>query len=150
MSSRPETDLARRRLEELISFFGSNADIEVHEETGRVELDITSDATGKLIGHRGETLRSLEYLLSMMMKEAAPGIRFNIDVAGYRKARAAQLTEYAQNMAAKVAETGEEITLRPMNAAERRIVHMALADHPDVETESQGEDPHRRTIIKKR
>ena len=150
MSTRPEIDLAKRRLEELISFFGSSADIEAHETDGRIELDITSDATGKLIGHRGETLRSLEYLLSMMMKETAPNTRFSIDVAGYRKARAHQLTEYAQNMAAKVVASGEEITLRPMNAAERRLVHMALADNTEVETESRGEDPHRRTVIKKR
>ena len=144
--------LAQRRLEELVSFFGVNASTTatVNEEESRIELNIDSDTTGRLIGHHGETLRALEYILNMMMKEAAPKVRFGVDVAGYRQARAEQIAEYAHKVASEVAETGEEVTLRPMNPAERRIVHMALADSTEVETESRGEPPHRLIVVKKR
>lgn len=142
--------LAKRRLEELISFFGLNVSVAAEQTEDGVELQIESDATGRLIGHHGETLRSLQHLLNMMMREAAPGVRFVVDVGGYRKARAEQLADMARSAAAKAVETGEEVVLRPMNAAERRLVHMALADSKDVETESRGEDPHRRIVIKKR
>ena len=150
MSQPQYVELARRRLEEMVSFFGVNAEVEAEAAEDRVELNVATDATGRLIGHHGETLRALEYLLNIMMKEAAPEVRFSVDIAGYRKARAEQLTEYAKAQAAKVNETGEESVLRPMNPAERRLVHMALADSPEVETESRGEPPHRRIVIKKR
>ena len=143
---------AQHRLEELVSFFGVNAQTTVTVDEGeqRVELDIASDTTGRLIGHHGETLRAIEYLLNMMMKEAAPNVRFGVDVAGYRQARAEQLADYARKVAAQVAQTGEEVTLRPLNPAERRIVHMTLADSPEVQTASHGEPPRRTLVIKKR
>lgn len=142
--------LAKRRLEELISFFGLNIEVEAEQTEEGVELSIASDSTGRLIGRHGETLRALQHLVSMMMKEAAPGVRFTVDVAGYRRAQAEKLGEMARAAAAKAMETGEEVVLRPMNAAERRLVHMTLHDSQDVETESRGEDPHRRIVIKKR
>lgn len=141
---------AKRRLEELISFFGVNADASVAESDGRVELSVLSDTTGRLIGHRGETLRAIEYLVNMIMKEAAPGVRVGVDIGGYRQAQAHQLQTYAVGVAEKVIETGEEAVLRPMTAAERRLVHMALAELSGVETESRGEDPQRQVVIKKR
>lgn len=145
-----QVQLAKRRLEELVSFFGLNVEVEAAQTDEGVELGIASDATGRLIGRHGETLRALQHLVSMMMKDAAPGVRFTVDVGGYRRARAEKLGEMAQAAAAKAVETGEEVVLRPMNAAERRLVHMALHDSPEVETESRGEDPHRRIVIKKR
>jgi spoIIIJ-associated protein len=145
-----QVQLAKRRLEELISFFGLNVAVEAEQVDEGVELQVLSDSTGRLIGRHGETLRALQHLVSMMMKEAAPGVRFTVDIAGYRKAQAEKLAEMAKEAAAKAVETGEEVVLRPMNAGERRLVHMALHDSEEVETESRGEDPYRRIVIKKR
>ena len=145
-----QVQLAKRRLEDLIAFFGLNVAVEAQATDEGVTLEVLSDSTGRLIGRHGETLRALQHLVSMMMREAAPGVRFTVDVAGYRKAQADKLAEMAQTAAAKAVETGEEVVLRPMNPAERRLVHMALHDSQEVETESRGEDPHRRIVIKKR
>ena len=145
-----QVQLAKRRLEDLIAFFGLNVAVEAKATDEGVWLEVLSDSTGRLIGRHGETLRALQHLVSMMMKDAAPGVRFTVDVAGYRRAQAEKLAEMAREAAARAVETGEEVVLRPMNAGERRLVHMALHDSDEVETESRGEDPHRRIVIKKR
>lgn len=140
---------AKQRLEELVSFFGINVEAEVHETEEGIELEIASSpATPRLIGHHGETLRSIEYLLSQMMKRVdgdAP--RISVDIAGYKQARRASLEEMAREVANRVVESGEEVELKPMNPAERRIVHMALRELTDVATESRGEGRTRRIVV---
>ncbi|HSX02858.1 MAG TPA: R3H domain-containing nucleic acid-binding protein [Candidatus Saccharimonadia bacterium] len=140
---------ARRRLEELVSFFGVNAEAEVRQTEEGIELDLASTpATPRLIGHRGETLRAIEFLVNQMIKHTdgdAP--RVLVDVAGYKKARRASLEEMAREVAQRVVETGREEELKPMNPAERRIVHMALREIPEVATESRGEDRSRRIVV---
>jgi spoIIIJ-associated protein len=141
--------LAKQRLEELVSFFGINAQVEVSETEEGIALDIAaSEVTPRLIGHRGDTLRALEFLINQMIKHAdgaAP--RVAVDVAGYRAARKASLEELAREVAARVAASGQEEELKPMNPAERRIVHMVLRDLPEVATESRGEDRERRIVV---
>lgn len=149
MTEQTTLELAKKRLEELVSFFGVNADVEARETDEGIELDVgTSPVTPRLIGHRGDTLRAIEFLVNQMVKHAdgeAP--RVSVDVAGYKQARRAALEEMAREVAARVAETGQEEELAPMNPAERRTVHMALRDLPDIATESRGEDRSRRIVV---
>jgi len=123
------TELAKKRLEELVSFFGVNAQVEAHETDEGIALDVAaSDVTPRLIGHRGDTLRAIEFLLNQIIKRAVEDApRISVDVAGYKEARRAALEELAREVATRVTETGQEEELKPMNPAERRIVHMALA-----------------------
>jgi spoIIIJ-associated protein len=144
------TLVAKQRLEEIVSFFGVNVDVAATLTEDGIELDIgSSPMSPRLIGHRGETLRAIEFLLNQMMKRhdgEAP--RILVDVAGYKQARRESLMQLAQDVAARVKDTGAEEELKPMNPAERRIVHMALREIDGVETESRGTDHDRRIVVK--
>lgn len=142
--------LAKVRLEELISFMGANVDAKVDHTDDGIELNIESSTfSPRLIGHRGETLRAIEYLINQIVKRQDPDApRILVDVAGYKQARRQSLQEMAQEIAARVKETGTEEELKPMNPAERRIIHMALREIDGVETESRGTDRERRIVVK--
>jgi len=114
-----------------------------------VILDISGDDLGLLIGWRGETLRSLQTALNLMLgeDENSDGRRVVLDVERYRARREEQVKELAQRLAVRVKRSGERYTLDPMHAYERRVVHMTLADDPDVRTESSGHEPSRRVVI---
>lgn len=142
---------AKVKLEELLAFFHINAEIKVNETEDRAELDIQTSDSGRLIGHHGETLRSLQYLLNQIVARHTGERSFvALDVAGYKKGRAETLTAKAKAVAEEVLESGKEKVLGPLNAAERRVVHMAIGDIEQLETESRGIDPHRRVVIRKR
>lgn len=142
---------AKVKLEELLAFFGVNAEIEVSESDDRTVLDIQTADSGKLIGHHGETLRALQYILSQMVARHLGERAFlAVDVAGYKKGRAETVTAKAKAAAEEVIATGKPKTLGPLNAAERRLVHMAIGDLEELETESTGVDPNRKVIIKKK
>jgi spoIIIJ-associated protein len=101
-----------------------------------------------LIGRRSETLNAFQYIASLIVgKEVQDWVQLVIDVEGYRERREKQLIQMAKRMADQVAKSGRRQTLEPMPSAERRIIHIALRDHPDVLTESTGEDPHRKVTI---
>ena len=144
------TLIAKQRLEELVSFFGANVTVEADLTDDGIELNIAGSAsTPRLIGHRGETLRAIEYLLNQMIKRIDPeSPRVLVDIAGYKQARRDSLNELAAEVAKRVIDTGEEDELKPMNPAERRIVHMALREIEGVDTESRGEDRDRRIVVK--
>ncbi|HSH31167.1 MAG TPA: R3H domain-containing nucleic acid-binding protein [Candidatus Saccharimonadales bacterium] len=143
--------LAKLRLEEILTFFGVNTGVKAQFTGETIELSVDADVTGRLIGHRGETLAALQQLLNAIVRgQTSERVFVSIDIAGYKKARANHLTDKVQLDAKKVLETGEPKYLRPMNAAERRIIHMALADMPEVVTESEGEGMGRRVVIKKK
>ena len=111
-------------------------------------LNIESDDSGILIGHRGETLDALQYLLNLYMnKKRDTFIRVTVDVENYKKKREAALIKIADQMADKVVRLHRNFTLDAMNSYERRIVHSALQNHPRVETYSVGEDPNRRVVV---
>lgn len=153
MSDRDITDtmaLAKVRLEELVSFMGANVDAKADHTDDGIELDIENSATSpRLIGHRGETLRAIEYLVNQIVKRQDPDApRILVDVAGYRAARRQSLQDMAQEIATRVIDSGAEEELKPMNPAERRIVHMALREIDGVETESRGTDRDRRIVVK--
>jgi spoIIIJ-associated protein len=141
---------AKARLEELVSFFGANVEVEASATDDGIELNIpSSPLSPRLIGHRGDTLRALEYLLNQIVKrEDATAPRILVDIAGYRAARRQSLAELATEIATRVKDTGSEEELKPMNPADRRIVHMALREMDGVVTESRGTDRDRRIVVK--
>ncbi len=142
--------LAKLRLEELLTFFGLNTKVRATEDGNSIALEVDADTTGRLIGHRGETLRAIQYLLNLMVRNQAETTAFiSIDIGGYKKARADHLAEQAKTLAEKVIRTGNEEAVGPLTPAERRVIHMTLADMPEISTESTGQDPHRRLIIRK-
>jgi spoIIIJ-associated protein len=143
-------EIAAHKTSELISFFGINADVFAQVTEDGIVLDIDApSASARLIGYHGETLRALEYIINQMMKRVdGESPRYQLDVAGYRESRRKGLEELALDAAKRVAETGEPEELRPMNPAERRIVHLVLKELPKVITESIGEDRSRRIVIK--
>jgi spoIIIJ-associated protein len=101
-----------------------------------------------LIGRRGQTLDSFQYVAALMVgKETGQFVHLIVDVEGHRDRRERQLRQLAQRMAEQVIKSGRKLTLEPMPAAERRIIHMELREHPAVTTESAGEEPHRKITI---
>ena len=141
---------AKKYLEDLLSFFGLNTDIYATTEDNEViELNVPSThLNGFLIGQQGDTVRALQFLVSSALRSNHYAhTRVNVDVADYKKARADQLAERAQQWIKKVQDTGELIELAPMNAADRRIVHK-VAGEAGLATESIGESRDRHIVLK--
>lgn len=141
---------AKKYLEDLLSFFGLNTDVYATTEDDEViELNVpSSHLNGFLIGQHGDTVRSLQFIVSNALKNQGYAYsRVNVDVADYKKARAGQVAERAEEWIKKVKETGEPMELRPMNAADRRIVHK-VATEAGLLTESVGEARDRHVILK--
>jgi spoIIIJ-associated protein len=111
-----------------------------------IELDIEGEDSGLLIGRRGETLRALQFIANLLVGQRTDG-RVILDVEGYRERRYASLRTLATRVAERVVATGHSITLEPMAANERRIIHVTLADNPQVTTESTGEGESRKITI---
>jgi|AntRauTorcE11897_2_1112592.scaffolds.fasta_scaffold00129_42 spoIIIJ-associated protein len=141
---------AKRYLEDLLSFFGLNTDVYATTEDEEViELHVPStNLNGFLIGQRGDTLRAIQSIVSTALKNGDYAKnRVSVDIAEYKKARADRLAEKAQAWVDKVKETGEEMALKPMNAADRRTVHKLAIDE-GLETESVGEGKDRHVVLK--
>jgi spoIIIJ-associated protein len=123
-------------------------------QTGGPVIDIQGEDSGLLIGRRGETMRAMQFLVNLMVNhkvEKDKQVRVVLDVEAYRSRREKSLRELALRVAERVAATGRTIPLEPMSPAERRVIHMTLADHPKVTTESVGSGDNRKvTIVPKR
>lgn len=118
------------------------------DDDGISHIHIVGDDLGLIIGRRGQTLDALQFLVNQAAnKDGGPRARLVLDAGGYRARRAEALEALAGRMADKVVRQGRKVALEPMNAFERRIVHMSLANDDAVETYSEGEDPHRRIVI---
>jgi len=120
------------------------------ERDGRrnIHVDIRGKDLSILIGRRSETLGAFQYIASLIVgKETQQFVQLVVDVEGYRDRREKQLVQMAKRMADQVSKTGRRQTLEPMPSSERRIIHIALRDHPDVKTESTGEEPYRKVVI---
>jgi spoIIIJ-associated protein len=150
--------VAREALEELLRKMKLNARVEVAsdvevEETAESEvqpiaLEVTGDDLGILIGRRGETLAALQYVVRLIVAHHEKArVPLTIDVEGYRQRRYRSLRELALRLAQKAASTKQAMTLEPMPADERRIVHLALSVNPDVVTQSVGEGEMRKVMI---
>lgn len=122
--------------------------IKYDEAESNMDIDMNGPNMGILIGKRGQTLDSLQYLISLVVnKEADNYIRVKLDTENYRDRRKQTLENLAKNLANKVKKTGRKFTLEPMNPYERRIIHFTLQNNKFVETHSEGEEPYRKVII---
>lgn len=111
-------------------------------------IDIQGDDLSILIGRRSETLNALQYIASLIVsKELGKWVPMMIDVQGYRKRRDRQLRQLGRKMAEQAIQTGRKQVLEPMPANERRVIHLELREHPDVITESMGDEPYRKVTI---
>ncbi len=141
---------AKKYIEDMLSFFGLNTDVYATTEDDEViELHVPSThMNGFLIGHNGDTMRALQFMTSNALKgNHFAHHRVNVDIADYKKQRADQLVDRAQVWFDKVKESGEDMHLKPMNAADRRIVHKAAGEN-GIETESMGEGQERHIVLK--
>lgn len=122
--------------------------VEYNEEEKTMDVDLSGDDMGILIGKRGQTLDSLQYLVSLVVnKESEDYIRVKVDTENYRERRKETLENLAKNIAYKVKRTKRPVSLEPMNPYERRIIHSALQGDKYVSTHSEGEEPFRRVVV---
>ena len=118
------------------------------EEEKNLNIDLAGEDMGMLIGKRGQTLDSLQYLVSLVVnKESESYIRVKLDTENYRERRKETLENLAKNIAYKVKRTRRSVALEPMNPYERRIIHSALQDDKYVTTHSEGEEPFRKVVV---
>ena len=123
-------------------------DVKYDEDNKNLDVDLSGDEMGILIGKRGQTLDSIQYLLSLVVnKESEEYIRVKVDTEDYRKRRKETLENLAKNIAYKVKRTKRPVSLEPMNPYERRIIHSALQNDKYVSTKSEGEEPFRRVVV---
>ncbi|HSW80959.1 MAG TPA: R3H domain-containing nucleic acid-binding protein [Candidatus Saccharimonas sp.] len=146
-------DFAKKYLEDLLSFFGLNTDVTAHCDEDEEVIELTVPSThlnGFLIGQRGETLRSLQFLLSMGLKnKEAELTRVNIDVANYKKHRAERVADQVREWCEEVANTGEPMHLKPMSPADRRTAHRVVTEFGQLRSESEGDGRDRHLVISK-
>ncbi len=140
---------AKKYVEDILSFFGLNTDVRASCDEEVIELHVPSThLNGFLIGQRGDTLRSLQQMISTTLKNQNAEIyRVNLDIADYKRQRYDRLLEHVPEWVKKARESSEPFHLNPMNAAERRIVHQAVSDYSDITTESEGEGRDRHIVL---
>ncbi len=141
---------AKKFLNDVFGAMGITAAIEViyDQENSSVDINIDGDEMGVLIGKRGQTLDSLQYLVSLVInKNSENYIKVKLDTENYRARRKETLENLAKNIAFKVKRTRKPVSLEPMNPYERRIIHSALQNDKYVETYSEGEEPYRKVVI---
>ena len=125
-------------------------EMELEDNTLNVNINGDENRLGILIGKRGVTLDSIQYILNLLVnKKSSRYIRVNLDSSGYREKRKETLINLANKMANKVTKTGRSVKLEPMNSYERKIIHTALQDYEGVLTHSEGKDPFRKVVIQK-
>ena len=122
--------------------------VKYNETEKEMDINLTGDEMGVLIGKRGQTLDSLQYLVSLVVnKEVDEYIRVKVDTENYRQRRKETLENLAKNISFKVKRTKRPVSLEPMNPYERRIIHSALQNDKFVTTHSEGEEPFRRVVV---
>jgi len=147
----PEKDAAKavtEILDTLLALLGVTGKVEVLSDEIPLALDIKGDDLGILIGRRGQTLACLEYITKLILVgRLKTWLPLSVDVAGYKERRRDSLQRLALYLAEQVKSRRHSITMEPMPADERRIVHLTLADNPDVTTQSIGEGEDRKVVI---
>lgn len=141
-------DKAKKFLLDVFDKMKVNAEILVEESDDSILLKIQGDDIGVVIGRRGETLDSLQYLTSLVVNKSKEEYkRIVIDIENYRQKREDTLVKLANRLADRVVKFKKNITLEPMNPYERRVIHATLQNHKYVETYSTGDEPNRKVII---
>ncbi len=148
-SERATLDEAKSVLEELLRLMELKGTVEIQMGTEAAKLNVVGDDLGVLIGRRGEKLASLQHIVNLIVarKDEGQPNRIMVDVENYRGRREDQLRDVADRAAKRVAQSGKIIQLEAMPAMERRIIHLALAEHTEVRTQSVGVEPNRRVVI---
>ena len=144
------SDVAKNFLNDVFAAMNMTVVINVDykEDERELSIDLAGDDMGVLIGKRGQTLDSLQYLVSLIVnKESTEYIRVKVDTENYRKRRQDTLENLAKNIAFKVKRTKRTVSLEPMNPYERRIIHSALQNDKFVTTHSEGEEPFRHVVV---
>lgn len=144
-----ETDVAKSFIETLLKNTKVNADVEVKQEDNLIKVNIKGDEAACLIGRRGDTLDSIQFLTGLALNKINKDshTRVLVDIENYREKREESLIRYANKMAREVAKTKKTKKLDYMNPYERRIIHSALQNDRYVITYSEGTDPYRRLVI---
>lgn len=146
-----QTKEIKKLTEELLEQLLIKGTVEVAEDSQSqiFNIQIETEDSGYLIGFHGDTLAAFQLILSLMLfKKVGSWVKILVNVGDYRERRQEQLKRLALNLAQKVKFSGESQVVPDLSASERRMVHLALADHPDVFTESEGEGDERRLVIK--
>jgi spoIIIJ-associated protein len=146
----PVAERGRELVGELIERMGIRGQVSVRQSGDPIVLDVSGRDLGPLIGWRGENLRALQTVVNMLMSKVGADRRLIIDVERYRQRREHTVREIAFRAARQVKVTGDPITLDAMQPFERRAIHLALEDDPDVTTVSVGEEPNRRLVVEPR
>jgi spoIIIJ-associated protein len=127
----------KETLEKILNLLGFPATVEEHKMDDGILLDVKTEDAGRLIGRQGQTLTDLQYITNrLLFQQDAEAPKAMVDVGGYRAQARDALVKRAQDAAEKVRRWGDAVELEPMNAFDRRVVHQALKDDPDVETHS--------------
>lgn len=143
-------DAAKNFLDDVFAAMNMTVVVKVNydEIDNSMEIDLSGDEMGVLIGKRGQTLDSLQYLVSLVVNKGSEEyIRVKVDTENYRQRRKETLENLAKNIAYKVKRTKRPVSLEPMNPYERRIIHSALQNDRYVTTYSEGEEPFRRVVV---
>ena len=141
-------EVARSTLEKIVSFIVEDATVTVEANAERMKLTVEGGNSAILIGKHGRTLDALQYIVQKVVhKEKRTRMRISVDVEGYRDRRKTSLTQLALRLGEKVKRSGKPATINPMNAYERRIVHVALKDETEIRTQSMGTGLLRKLVI---
>ena len=143
-------DVARQFLDDVFEKMGIDVDLEMlfNDEENTLSINMSGDHMGMLIGKRGQTLDSLQYLTNLVVNKGSDEyIRVKMDTEDYRHRRKETLENLARNMAYKARRSRKSVSLEPMNPYERRIIHYALQDEENISTHSEGEEPYRHVVI---
>jgi spoIIIJ-associated protein len=148
MNTQESIDFAKKYLEDILSFFGVNVEVDASCEEDVIELSVpSSDINSVLIGRNAETLRSIQYVISTTLRNKDAELsRVNVDIADYKKQRAEKVAADARVWIENVRKTGDSY-VGNLNAADRRIVHRIADEYDDIRTFSEGEGRDRRIII---
>ena len=150
VTTKPDAlDDAKTFLINVLNSMNIEANIDIKEENDIIRINLSGAKMGLVIGYRGETLDSLQYLVSLVVNKnhENPYKRVVLDAENYRHKREETLIRVAQKTAYKVKKSGRPYKLEPMNPYERRVIHSALQEYTDINTYSEGEEPFRRIVI---
>lgn len=144
---------AHKFVRDVLNTMDIKAEIRVKMDGNNMHIDLTGPKMGIIIGRRGQTLDSLQYLISLVVNKESDReeyIKVVLDTEDYRRKRQETLERLADRMASKVIKLGRRVELEPMNPYERRIIHSVLQDYPNITTYSEGEEPYRKVIISRK
>ena len=150
-----EIEMAKENLEiflnEFITKISSNIEYKIISDDEYIYVTLNGEEAGRLIGYRGETLNAMQLVLSSIANKKIEGkVRIILDIENYREKRKISLEELADKLERTVIRNGKQVTLEPMSAYERKIIHNRLQDSQRVKTYSVGEEPYRKVVITKK